>query len=308
MSQQVANAGKKGPGRHSPTARMDHTTAYLMILPSLILLGIFVIWPLFESVSKSLTDWNFYSLTFLGLKNYRVALHNPTFQRAFSNIVLYVLLSVPLGMVLPFLFANTIRRLTGHYASAVKTVLYIPSIVSGVIASVIFLFIFDYQGGLINNLIRTLGGTRYNFMAHATTAMLSIVFTGFWSSFGYSTLYMLAGLNNIPDSYYEAAALDGCNGFKRMIYISIPCMKNIFLLCLVNGINGTLMMMELPLLMTKGGPNNATLTPVLYIYNMFSDSAISMGYVLACSVMMMICSVLFTSISFFMIKPDKSME
>ena len=283
MTQQAAKIKKSNVRSRPPTARMDHITAYCMLLPSLLLLGVFVLWPLYESITKSLTDWNFYSSTFVGFKNYRVALNNPTFRKAFSNIVVYVLLSVPVGVILPFLFAHSVRHLRGHYASLVKTVLYIPSIVSGVIASMIFLFIFDYQGGLINNIIRTMGGTRYNFMAHSTSAILSIVFTGFWSGFGHSTLYMLAGLNNLPDSYFEAAALDGCGGFKRMIYITIPCMKNIFLLCLVNGISGTLMMMELPLLMTKGGPNNATLTPVLYIYNMFSDTAISMGYVLACS-------------------------
>ena len=243
MSQQTAGAIKKRGKPRLPTAKMDYITAYCMILPPLVLLGIFVMWPLFQSISKSLTDWNFYNTTFVGLKNYRVALRNPNFQRAFGNIVKYVLISVPIGIVLPFLFAHCVRHMRGLYATLTKTVLYIPSIIAGVIASVIFLFIFDYQGGLINNLMRATIGTRYNFMADGTAAMLSIIFTSFWSGFGHSTLYQLAGLNNIPDSYYEAAALDGCGGFRRMIYITIPCMRNIFLLCLVNGINGTLMMM-----------------------------------------------------------------
>ena len=308
MTQQTTGMVKKARKNRHPTQKMDYITAYCMILPSIILLGIFVLWPLAESLSKSLTDWNFYNTTYVGLKNYRVALRNPTFRKAFGNIVKYVLLSVPAGIILPFLFAHCVRQMRGLYATMTKTVLYIPSIIAGVIASVIFLFIFDYQGGLINNLIRTLGGTRYNFMAFGTSAMLSIVFTSFWSGFGHSTLYQLAGLNNIPDAYYEAAALDGCGGFRRMIYITIPCMRNIFLLCLVNGISGTLMMMELPLLMTNGGPNNATMTPVLYIYKSISDSAISMGYVLACSVLMMVFSVVFTASTFFLIKPDKSME
>ncbi len=308
MSQQPARLGAKKTKHRSPTQKMDYTTAYLMILPSLVLLGIFVLWPLYQSISKSLTDWNFYNSTFVGLKNYRLAFKNPTFRKSFGNILKYVIISVPLGIILPFLFAHLVRSLKGVYSAVVKTTLYIPSIISGVIASVIFLFIFDYQGGIINNLMRSMGLARYNFMAHPTSAMLSIIFTGFWGSFGYNTLYQLAGLNNIPDSYYEAAALDGCGGFRRMIYITVPCMKNIFLLCLVNGISGTLMMMELPMLMTNGGPSNSTITPVLYIYNMFSDSAISMGYVLACSVIMMFFSCALTSVSFFLIKPDKSLE
>ena len=308
MSQQTVRAGQRQLKHRPPTQRMDYTTAYLMILPSIVLLGIFVLWPLVESITKSLTDWNFYNSTFVGLKNYAVAVKNATFKKSFVNIIKYIVISVPLGIILPFLFAHLVRSLRGAYSAVVKTVLYIPSIISGVISSVIFLFIFDYQGGIINNLLRSMGFAKYNFMAYPTSAMLSIIFTGFWGGFGYNTLYQLAGLNNIPDSYYEAAALDGCGGFRRMIYVTIPCMKNIFLLCLVNGIKGTMMMMELPMLMTGGGPSNGTITPVLYIYNMFSDSAISMGYVLACSVIMLFFSAAFTSISFFMIKPDKSME
>ena len=294
---------------------MDHLTAYILILPSVALLGVFVLWPLYSAIEKSLTDWNFYNSTFVGLRNYSVAFRNPVFQKSFMNILLYILFSVPIGIVLPFLFAHSVKRLKGMYGASIKTALYIPSVISGVISAVIFLFILDYQGGLVNNIIRTLGGSRYNFMATPRSAMLSIVFTGFWSGFGYSTLYQLAGLNNIPDSYYEAAMLDGANAYAKMTHITIPCMRNIFLLCLVNGINGTLMMMELPMLMTgmndmnkAGGPNNSTITPVLYIYKMFSDSAVSMGYMLACSVIMMVFSSLFTCIVFFLIKPDKSLE
>ncbi len=299
---------EKKKWHRTPTSRMDHLTAYMMILPSFLLLMVFVIWPLFNAIGKSFTDYNFYNATFVGLHNYRVAFRNPTFLKSFVNILKYVAIGVPLGIIPSFLFAHCVKPLRGFFGASVKTALYIPSIIGAVISSVIFLFILDYQGGLINNIIRTLGGTRYNFLAYPESALLSIVFTSFWSGFGYSTLYQLAGLNNIPDTYYEAAMLDGCGAFQRMLYVTIPCMKGIFLLCLVNGIKGTLLMMELPMLMTNGGPNNSTLTPVLYIFNMFKDSAVTKGYMLACSVIMLVFSTILTSISFFLIKPDKSME
>lgn len=299
---------KKKKWHRTPTSRQDHITAYCMILPTLIVLGIFVIWPLYTAIVNSFTDWNFYKSTYVGLKNYRVAFRNPTFRKAFVNIIKYVAIGVPLGIIPPFLFAHCVKKLKGTYGAVIKTGLYVPSIIGGVVVSVIFEFILAYQGGLINNLIRMMGGTRINFMADPTLAMLSIILTSFWSGFGYNTLYQLAGLNNIPDSYYEAAALDGANAFQKLIHITIPSMKNIFLLCLVNGIKGTLMMMELPMLMTGGGPNNATITPVLYIYNMYSDSAITMGYVLACAIIMMFFSCAFTSVTFFFFKSEKSME
>jgi len=287
---------------------MDHITAYCMLIPSILLLGIFVFWPLFTSLEKSFTDYNFYNATFVGTHNYEVAFRNPTFLKSLGNTLKYMCFQVPLGIIPPFLFAHLVKHLKGTAGAAVKTALYIPSIIGGVVVSVIFLFILDYQGGLINNLIRTFGGKKINFMADPDLALVCIVLTGFWGGFGYNSLYQLAGLNNIPDSYHEAAMLDGANAFQRMIYVTIPCMKGMFLLCLVNGIKGTLMMMELPMLMTNGGPNNATITPVLYIYNMFSDTQATKGYMLACAVIMMFFSAALTSVSFFLIKPDKSME
>lgn len=299
---------QKKKWHRTPTSRMDHWTAYLMILPSMVLLGIFVLWPLVSAIVNSFTNWNFYKSSYVGIKNYQLAFKNKIFLKSFSNIFKYMVIGVPLGIIPPFLFAHCVKQMQGTFGAAIKTALYVPSIIGGVVSSVIFLFILDYQGGLINNLIRTFGGKRVNFMADGTLALLGIVFTGFWGGFGHNSLYQLAGLNNIPDSYYEAAMLDGCNAFQRLIYITIPQMKGMFLLCTVNGVKGTLMMMELPMLMTGGGPNNATLTPVLYIYNNYTDSAVTMGYVLACAVIMLLFSTVITSITFFFFRTEKSME
>jgi len=123
----------------TPTSRMDHITAYAMILPSVALLGVFVLWPLYTAITNSLTDWNFYNSSYVGLRNYFVAFRNPVFRKSFENIVLYILFSVPIGIVLPFLFAHCVKRLQGMYGAVIKTALYIPSIIAGVISAVIFL-------------------------------------------------------------------------------------------------------------------------------------------------------------------------
>lgn len=287
---------------------MDHLTAYGMLLPSLVLLSIFVIWPLFTTISKSFTDWNFYNSNPVGFLNYWRAFRNPTFRKSFVNIGIYLLYSLPLNIILPFLFAHCVRSLRGTYSATIKTMLYVPSVIGGVISSVIFLFVLDYQGGLINNLLRTLGMQRINFFADSNMAKWAIVLTGFWGGFGYNTLYNLAGLNNIPDSYYEAASLDGANALQKLLFVTIPSMKNIFLLSIVNCVKGTLMMMELPMLMTDGGPNNGTMTPVLYIYKQYNDAAQSMGYTLACAMIMMVIASVFTGITFFLFNAEKSQE
>ncbi len=306
MVQQKAAARRKAV---SPLRRMDITTAYCMLIPSLVVISIFVIWPCFQAISKSFTDWNFYNTQNVGFLNYKRALNNPIFRATYLNMIQYVIFNVPISIIVPFLFAHCIKNLgVSRFSSFAKISLYIPGVIGGVIISLIGLLVLDYQGGLINNVIKSLGGQRINFLADRNIAKVAIVMTGFWSGFGGSTLYWLAGLNNVDDSYHEAAALDGCNAFQRMIYVTIPCMKNIFCLQIVNCVKGTLMMMDLPMMMTGGGPNNGTNTPVLYIYQLFNDTNVTMGYTVACSVLLMIVASGFTALVFYIVKSEKSME
>lgn len=192
--------------------------------------------------------------------------------------------------------------------AVVKTAVYVPTVIAGIVASVIFLFIFNYQGGLLNWLIRQFGGKRVAFFNDPTLARLSIAVTTMWMGLGFNSLVMYAGLQNIPQNYYEAAEVDGAGAFTRLIRITIPSLRNVFILILVSLTTGTLQMFDLPYMMTGGGPVNSTLTPMVYIYNNFKSADYSMGYTVSAAILMMIVIGLLSSVVFRLIGSEKSQD
>lgn len=290
---------------------MDHWTAYLMILPSFLFLGIFVLVPLFMALSRSFTDWQFYAQSkYVGFSNFAMVLKNQLFHIAIKNILGFVAIIVPIQLVSSFLFAHVLRDMSPKISAYTKTAIYVPTVIAGVVASVIFLFIFNYQGGILNWFIRQLGGKRVPFLAEPTLAKWSVSIATLWMGFGYNSLIMYAGLQNIPQNYYEAAEVDGANAWDKLVRITIPAMRNIFILLLIGMMAGTLQMFDLPYLMMNGtgGPVNSTLTPMIYIYNNFKSPDYTMGYTVAAALLLMLIIGALNSIIFTLIGSQKAQD
>lgn len=293
----------------SPTQRMDLRSGYLMVVPSLIALAIFVYVPLFMALEKSFTNWNFYGGSeWIGLRNFEMVLQNQLFRKSLVNILWFVLMIIPVQMLFTFLFAHVLRGMSNHFGAFAKTAVYVPTVISGIVASVIFLFIFNYQGGIINYLVRQMGMKRIAFFANPWLARAIIALTSIWMGFGSLSLVMYAGLMNIPKTYYEAAEVDGASTLQKFLRITIPSMKNVFILVAINLTTGTLQMFDLPYLMTGGNPVNNTLTPMMYIYNNFKSADYSMGYTVAAALLMMIVIGTLSSFVFRLIRSEKSMD
>ena len=293
----------------SSTRRMDHWTAYLMILPSIVLLGIFVLAPMVMAFSRSFYDWQWYAeSTFIGFKNFINVLQNQLFLKSIVNIILLVIIIVPTQLVLTFLFAHVLRGMNAKFGAYAKTAVYVPTVISGVVASVIFLFLFNYQGGILNWIVRQLGGKRIAFLAKPTSALISVSMAAIWMGFGYNSLIMFAGLHNIPQSYYEAAEVDGAGALTKLFKITIPSLRNVFILILIGLMTGTLQMFDLPYLMTNGGPVNSTLTPMIYIYNNFKSPEYTMGYTVAAALLLMVVIGALNSIVFTLIGSQKAQD
>ncbi|MGI6234487.1 MAG: carbohydrate ABC transporter permease [Christensenellales bacterium] len=293
----------------SPTQRMDLRTGYLMVIPSLVALAIFVYVPLFMALEKSFTNWNFYSGSeWIGLRNFEMVLQNQLFRKSLVNILWFVLMIIPVQMLITFLFAHVLKGMSHHAGAFAKTAVYVPTVISGIVASVIFLFIFNYQGGIINFLVRQMGMKRIAFFANPWLARAIIALTSIWMGFGSLSLVMYAGLMNIPKAYYEAAEVDGANTLQKFLRITIPSMKNVFILVAINLTTGTLQMFDLPYLMTGGNPVNNTLTPMMYIYNNFKSADYSMGYTVAAALLMMVVIGTLSSFVFRLIRSEKSMD
>lgn len=295
--------------RFSRMQKKEMGVAYMMLLPAVVLLGIFVITPLIMSVEKSFYDWNFYKdSVFVGFNNFRVIVVNKSFQRAVLNALKFVVILVPLQIIVQFAFAHLLKSLSARFSNVVKTAIYIPGIIAGIIAGIIFMFIFEYKGGLINQLLMSAGIDRIAFKNNGFWAMFSIIVPSVWLGFGGGTILNFAGLIGVPGEYYEAASIDGANSFRKLISITLPQMKNIFVLQCINMTTGTLQMFELPMIMTGGGPREQTLTPMLYMYNNFKNTGMSMGHTIAGALLMMILIALLNSFVFKVIKSEKSID
>jgi ABC-type sugar transport system permease subunit len=269
--------------------KRDMKIAYLMLFPAVIMLTIFVIVPLILAMQKSFFDWNYYiDSVFVGFYNYRVIIKTVYFQKAVVNVIKFVLVIVPLLLLLSFLFAHVLRGISSKLNTMIKTAIYIPGIISGIATSVIFIFILDYKGGLINQILMEIGVGRIGFLNKPFWAFIAVVIPTIWLGIGGNTILMYAALVNVPQEYYEAASVDGASAFKKMIYITIPQMKNIFVLLCINLTAGTLQMFDIPYMLTGGGPTNSTLTPMLYLYNNYRDLSKGMGYTIAGAILMMI--------------------
>ena len=170
------------------------------------------------------------------------------------------------------------------------------------------MFIMNYGGGLLTSISISLGKEPISFQTQGLWPYVCIIIPTLWGGFGYNSLVMYAGLMNVPRQYYEAAALDGAGPLRRMFNITIPGMRNYFILMLVNLITGTLQMMEIPYLITGGGPLEKTLTPALYLFNSFRDAGRSQNVTIAGALLIMVLTVLMNVIAFRMIRSQKSEE
>ncbi len=288
---------------------MDHTTAYLMILPALAFLTVFVFVPLVMAIQKSFSDWNFYSASvFVGLRNFTLVLKNELFLTSLVNGFKFVGIIVPTQLVLSFLFAHVLKGTRGPLSSVVKTAIYVPAVISGIIASVIFLFILNYRAGLLNEGLRILGIQRIAFLTVPPLAVLSVSVASLWLGFGYSSLVMYAGLLGIPQQYYEAAEVDGAGPFSRLVRITIPSMRNVFILLCITMVTGTLQIFDIPFLMTGGGPVNKTLSPIMFLYNAFRSLDKTLGYTIAGALLMMVAITIVNSLVFTVIRSQKAQD
>ena len=289
--------------------RRDMKIAYIMLFPAVIMLTIFVIVPLFIALQKSFYDWNFYTdSVYVGLKNYKIIINTVYFQKAVVNVVRFVVIIVPLMLLVSFAFAHVLKNLSSKMSTMIKTAIYVPGIVSGIATSVIFIFVMDYKGGFINQILMQLGFGRVAFLNNPFWATIAIVLPTVWLGLGGNTILMYAALMNVPSEYYEAASVDGASALKKMIYITLPQMKNIFVLMCIGLTAGTLQMFDIPYMLTGGGPSNSTLTPMLYLYNNYRDTSKGMGYTIAGAVLMLLIITAINSVVFTIIKSEKTME
>lgn len=242
-------------------------TGYLFVLPSSIILFIFVILPIFRAAWLSLYDWSLAApaTKFIGLENYKNLLRDSRFWNAFWNTIYYTITVVPLRIILAFIFALIFtKKLKG--LSIFKTIYFLPVISSFAIVGIIWGFLMDPDIGLISYYTRKLGIPAWEWIRSTKWAMPAIITVSIWKWFGFNMVIFLAGLQGIPDSIYEAAKIDGANSWQQILYVTVPMLRPIFLLSTVDAIIASLQVFDVVYVMTRGGPLFSTETLVYYIY------------------------------------------
>ena len=275
------------PQRMNTLRRREAIAGYLFVLPWILSLLIFTTYPILASFYFSLTDYTVLeSPKWIGLDNYRTLSDiDPSFWTAVYNSAYYAFISVPVGLLVSLGLAIVLNlRATG--IGLYRTLFYLPSLAPPVAGTVIFIVMFNSQGGLVNQLLQFVGLPGPGWFTDPAWAKLGLIILSLWSV-GVGTLTFLAGLKEIPQSLLEAASIDGANAWQQFRHVTLPLLTPVTLFNLVMGVIGSFQVFTSAFVIggTTGKPLESTLMYMVLIYrNAFRY--FKMGYASALSVLL----------------------
>lgn len=293
----VATAAKRSwfEKWQTPASR-EALTFYFCVSPWVLGFVLFTAGPMIASVWFGLTDWNFISPpSFIGVGNYVELINDPLFVKSLANTAYYTFASVPLGLIGGLLVALLMNQnLPG--ITVFRTIYYLPSVVSGVAVAMLWKWIFDPNYGMLNETLKLVGIRGPQWIYSMQWVIPSFVIMSLWGVGGAMIIY-LAGLQGVPTELYEAASLDGAGPWRKLWTITIPMISPVIFFNLIMGVIGSFQIFTSSLIMTQGGPNNASLFYVLYLYRNAFDY-FDAGYASSLAWVLFIIIILFTFLTF----------
>ena len=247
--------------------RNESRIGWLFAAPAVIHLLIFALIPIGYALYLSLFKWQLLreSQEFVGLKNYAMSLVESPFWNAMWNSARYALVSVPLGMLVALGVAILVnQKLRG--ITIFRTLFYIPAIASGVAISMLWIYVYLPETGMINTVLGSMGVQSVDFLNKAEWAMWALVFMSIWTGLGPRMVLFLAGLLSIPQPLYEAAQLDGAGKWRNFVSITIPMLVPTTLFVLITSTISALQVFTPVYMMTKGQPEDTTEVVGYHIY------------------------------------------
>ena len=278
---------------------------WLIMLPALILFVFFIWGPLIESVRMSLFNAQGYKLTeFAGLANYKSVFASPDFMIAWQNTFTYIFWSLIIGFAVPIIMAVLITE-SPVLKGLTRVAVYFPNIMPGLAIVLIWTFFFKPgQTGVLNILFGWIGIKPFTWLTAKGWTIPLIVMTMTWKSAGSTALIYMAGISGINPELIEAATIDGASPIRRFLYITLPSLRDLAKTMLILQIIAVFQILYEPLMMTNGGPNNASISIMMHVYKYAFDQ---FNYPKAAAVSVLICIVLafITAIYFFVTKKDE---
>jgi multiple sugar transport system permease protein len=273
-------------------------SGWLLMLPSLILFAFFVWVPLFESVRLSLYRAQGMNLIeFVGFNNYVDVFTHPDFLAALQNTFKYTLWSLIIGFLIPIILAIVINEIRKG-KSLIKISVYLPNVIPGIAMVMLWGFLFrPGETGALNIILGTVGIEPQPWLTRGSWTIPLIVMAMTWKAAGATTLLYIAGLQGIDSELYEASIIDGANIWKRVRYITIPCIYNLARTLLILQIIAVFQVLYEPLVMTNGGPNNASISLMQLVFR-FAFERFDYSRATAVSVIISIILVILTVVYF----------
>ena len=273
-------------------------TVLLFVLPALIPLIVFWIYPILRTIYLSFTNWDYISPTYklVGIKNYLSLFRNPRFYEALWHTLVFtagtLFPTIILGLVLALLLVKNFRG-----SGILKFIIFSPWITPTVAISIVWSWIYKTDGGIANTILTSLGMSPLKWIASSDTAMLSVIIVTIWKSLGYAMIFYLSALEKVPGELYEAGALDGAHGWRQFVDITLPSISpTTFFLTIITMVNSLQAYDQIQVL-TQGGPSGSTRT-LLYMYYQLGFNEFNMGQATAVAVVMILLTVGLSLIQF----------
>jgi ABC-type sugar transport system permease subunit len=261
------------------TTTLQRWGGYLFVLPYLVLFAVFVLMPVVFGLVLSFMNWEMSSTvppTFAGASNYTHAMTDPYFWKAMRATLFFVVLSVPLTVVVALLLGlamAAVNRRRAFYRGAIL----LPMMINISVAGILWRWLFNSDFGVLNVYLSQLTGLKIPWLSSPMWAMPSIAIMTLWWTVGGPSILLLAGLQQIPQQYYEAGEIDGAVGFRRFWHITLPLVRPVLLFVIVMNIIGGFQVFGQTFMITHGGPELSTRVLMQYVYET-SFNNYHMGY------------------------------
>ena len=298
----------------SPTARRPRArsrqgmAAWILALPFLLLFSVFTAWPVISSLYMSVTDIKSkdlrspFNVDIVGLENYTRVFSDETFRKAAANTAYFVIAGVPLTLGFALAAALALDKGITRFRTLFRVGFYTPVVTSIVAVAVVWRFLLQPDSGLVNTVLAWVGIKGPDWLGSTTWAMPSLIAMASWRNFGTAMIIFLAGLQAVPPMLHEAAAIDGASAWQRFRHITLPLMRPTMLFVTVTTGIGYLQFFEEPLVMTKGGPLDSTISMSMYTYKQFGFG--NYGFAAAMSYVLFVVIVVLTGLQFRLLRSN----
>lgn len=272
-------------------------TGWCFVIPSVILIILFVFYPMVQALITSFQTGAGNNLTFAGIANYKRLLTDTTFRKALFNTVLYLIVQVPIMILLALVISSMLNNKKLKFKGFFRMAIFLPCVTSLVAYSIVFKSLFATDG-FVNAILMKLNliAEPISWITDPVWAKILIILAITWRWTGYNMVFYLSGLQGIDDSIYEAADIDGAGAFEKFKSITLPMLKPIILFTTINSTIGTLQLFDETMNITQGGPANATITISQYIYNILFKYSPDFGYAAAVSYVIVVMIVILSFI------------